>query len=383
VTLTHHPFGPSSIESYSPLHGGCYALVPAPSLDSGHAEAGSRGHEAALKGDLSVLEGDGEMEALVLETREFIAQERRRLDGEEFYELRLELGGVNFGTCDYLRFNERKTNALLIDLKFGYWTVSPAYKNLQILNYVTAAFETFPSLKRILAVIYHARSRKSSFHWFGRRYQSRYRNKIEEIVRNATRCRSGDLHAGDFTPDAVTCGFCARISCPARIQLASALINAWQPIETPVSLPEGFSLTSVSLDQLGALKRLTLALKAFCDCVDAEAKRRAIDEGKIVEGYELKARSGKRSIIGNADIGVAVSVLDRLWRETYPGVQVPPIAEIFLSLMEIGVGDIEKQLARSAPKGRALATQKLIGEALDAAHISQSQNQYYLAAVKI
>ena len=376
MTAQHHPHGPSQVESFDPKSGGCAARIPAEGPDRSHAESGTLDHLAVSSGDLSILEGDEEALKRVAKAREFIRRIAARVDGEEFHEILLRLGDVNYGTCDYLKFSKDGVRAVLIDLKFGYWSVN-AKTSLQLLNYAAAAFHTYPALRRISGFIFMARSGLVTGRNYNRRYFPLYRRTIEHVVGNAARAAK-DPTLTDFTPNTTTCQFCARINCPARIALASALVNSWQ--KTPVVLSQAFSLTKLDLDQLGSLKRLGGALKAFCTAVDAEAKRRAIDEGKIIPGYELKERSGTRTILG-PNIQLAASVIAETWSRLYPETELP-VNEILMKLVEVGVGGIEKQLSPYAPRGEIKRAQLAIAEALEQAHLVTSTPQYILSAVK-
>src|SRR5215467_6399994 len=100
----HHPQGPSQLENLDPRSGGCRVFTPLQRAPGEMAEKGSRQHLAVATDDLSVLEGDREAEAEVLEAREFIlSQEARFGPGEAFHEILLEVPYVNFGTADYLK----------------------------------------------------------------------------------------------------------------------------------------------------------------------------------------------------------------------------------------------------------------------------------------
>jgi Protein of unknown function (DUF2800) len=373
----HHPFGPSQIEGYDPKSGGCYARTPAQTYDFSAALDGTLRHLASASGDMSVLEGDPEAEEQVQKARDYIRFIRARMDGEEFHEIRLNLGHINYGTADYIRLNSGETQGLIVDLKFGFWGVTPAKANLQLLNYVCALMYMRPKVRRVLGVIYHVRSGTATQHWFSRRYYQKYFDRIQTVVTNAVRAHEKP-ESKDFTPNAVTCQFCARIQCPARIQLASALVNVWQ--KEPVSLPQGLLLTRLDIDSLGSLKRLTGALKAFCTAVDAESKRRAIDEGILIPGYELRERSGPRTIVGS-NISLALTVISETWVRLYPSIDLP-INDILMGLVEVSMLDLEKHIARHAPRGAALKTQKLISDALEEAKLVQSMPQWILAAVR-
>jgi hypothetical protein len=370
----HHEFGPSILSSIQK----CGAFVQSEG-DNEKAEAGSLRHEATQTGDLSILEGELGALEVVKRARDFIASQTalHHFNGLTLYEVHLELPQVNFGTADYLRFNLDQTEALLVDLKFGAWSVAKAKTNLQLLNYAAAAFACYPTLKRILGIIWQANGNVST-RWFNRKYLDLYTQRVERIVSKATRARANP-RPEDFTPDPLNCSFCARVGCPARVQLASALVAAWT--KTPVALPKPFSLTRVDLDTLSALKRLCGALTTFAEAVNNEAKRRVFDEGAMISGYEIRERSGKRTLTGESKVETAITILDRFWAERYPDIPLV-MADIILPIVELSVAEIEKQLGRHAPRGQAIATQKLVAETLEKAGLVEAVPQFYLAAIK-
>jgi hypothetical protein len=371
---THHPFGPSIVYAIKK----CGALVPAEG-DSQMAEAGSLRHEVFGSGDFLALGGDEQAVQTVKMARAYVDElcARYGFNGKVFHEVTLELPGVNFGTCDYLKFNSDGTEALLLDLKFGAWSVKAARSNLQLLNYAAAAFETYPHLRRILGVIWQVGGRVST-RWFNRQYLPRYTQTIRSIVERAMRIRANP-QPGDFHPDPVNCSFCARVNCPARVQLASALVSAWA--KTPVTICRPFSLTRIDLDTLTALKRLCGALNTFTDAVNNEAKRRVFDEGVAIPGYEIRERSGKRTLTGEAKVETAIALLGEFWRERYPEIPLD-IPNIILGIVELSVGEIEKNIARHAPRGQSLLVQKAVAEVLEKAGLIEAVPQFFLAAVK-
>jgi|SRR5215510_594686 len=374
----HHPQGPSQLENLDPDSGGCFAFKPLDRPTSEAAEKGSRQHLALACEDLSVLEGDREAEAEVLEAREFITRVTESIGvGEIFREQRLEIPHVNFGTADYIVFNSTGTGAFVIDIKFGAWSVTPASKNLQILNYVVAIFFTYAKVQRIRGIIYHVKTHQASSKYFYRAYLPKYVTRIRKVVENAQRA-SIDPTREDFTPDPVNCGFCGRVNCPARLELASSLLSAWHG--KPVNLPT-LNLTHLPLEQLGLLKQTGNALKAYITAVDEEARRRAFDEGEIVPGYEIRSKSGPRKIISVENITAAAKIVSDAWTQRYPQKELL-LEDTVFGEVEIGVANFEKAAGRSAPKGEIMRAQKLVSEVLEDSKLVNSLPVYFLSAVK-
>ena len=56
------------------------------------------------------------------------------------YELTLKTEKI-FGTLDWLGMNQERTHGIIIDAKFGAWTVTTARKNLQGWAYVSVSFQ--------------------------------------------------------------------------------------------------------------------------------------------------------------------------------------------------------------------------------------------------
>jgi Protein of unknown function (DUF2800) len=376
--VLHHPFGASALEGYDPKSGGCYALIP---RDSFHekAQEGTNQHSALYSGDFSILEGNPELEKEVRETEAYFLSliVAGNYSGETLREITLELPGVNFGTFDLLQFNQAKTRAFIGDAKFGAWSVTPATRNLQLKNYVAYVFENYPSVQHVKASIYQAKHRKGTVVNYTRASFPKLVARIRTIVENATRAAKTPVR-GDFTPDPVNCGFCSRVNCPARIELCSTLVSAWQ--KKPVVLPS-LNFIELSNDQIADLKKLGNAIKSFISSVDDEAKRRVIDEGATIPGYELTSRASKRIIVGVEKINQSQKVMLSAWKKAYPSVPLD-VGAIVSEHCELAVGDIEELVGQVCPKGEKTRGQKLISEALNEAKLIDAPPMFYLAQIK-
>jgi Protein of unknown function (DUF2800) len=371
----HHPFGPSILEMYDPRSRGCRVYLPGSSHYK--SEAGSLKHLAFSTKDFSVLEGDTKAEQEVAEARTIIDFHSQKFDGEEFREIRLE-NEINFGTVDLLRFDREKTKAFVGDLKFGDWPVTSAPRNLQLLNYLVLVFDCYPSVLSVKAVIYQAPLSLFSKVVFRRISLPRLKERIATIVREAQRAAEKP-EPKDFTPYPDVCGYCTRIACPARVELASTLVSAWH--RKPVKFFPSLDPTVLSNQLLADLKVLGSSVRSFADAVDAEAKRRAVEERAIIPGFELVSRSGKRVISGVDKINKAQLVIQEAWNTVYPSAPLP-IGEIVMKLAELGVGDLEKDAGQHAPKGEITRAQKLISQALFKANLIEQTPIIFLAPIK-
>lgn len=371
----HHPQGPSQLENLDPESDGCYALIPNPGSGE-QAEEGTRQHLAWATGDLSPLEGDLELEREVLETAEFFKRASADLDGEELHELTLP-GPDNFGTLDFLKFNQKRNKAFYGDGKFGRWSVTLARKNLQIWNYVALIFWNYPSVHTIKTAIYSAKTRTATYAGFYRRSLPRLLTRIRTVIENAQRARTNPTPE-DFTPHPVNCGFCYRVNCPVRVELASRLLTAWHGV--PIELPT-LNLVRLSPEDLGYLKRLTNALKTFVKAVDEEAKRRVFDADEKIPGYEIREKSGHRTLVGVEKINRAIQFVQEIWEAHYPDIPLS-LADTVLQNIELSVADVEKAVKRVAPRGQIMKAQELVSTQLSEAKFVTQNPIYYLAQIR-
>jgi hypothetical protein len=374
--LKHHPQGPSNLEHLDPKSGGCYAFVRDPTSSEG-AELGTLEHESWARKDLSLLGGDTELEAEVLEVGDYVRQAALAFDGEEFHEVTLEIPGLNFGTIDFFKVNRTETQGLIVDAKFGAWSVTDARHNLQGLNYAAFLFHRYPRLAWVDVVFYMVKHHQASTFRHYRRNLWRILKKLERIVFNAQRV-ARHPEPKDFTPNPVNCGFCQRLNCPARLQLTSSLLSTWT--KQPVQLPS-FDLVRISTSHLAALKRVGNALKTLTKAIDEEARRRAFDEGDIVPGYEIRQKAGRRTVVGVDNINKAQEILIEAWSQKYPEIELP-LGPLISENVEVAVGDLEKAASRVAPRGEILRSQALISDALSQAKLVNSAPIFYLAQIK-
>ena len=371
--IRHHPYGPSRLENYDKRSGGCAVFLPDPQ-GSEKALAGNLKHEVFSTGNYELLSGDTRAAEEVARLIEFADRTREEFPSVH-NELTLSTENI-FGTIDWLGLNEKQTKGIIIDAKFGAWSVTPARSNLQGWAYSILAFRNFPTLKKIKVIFYAARNGTHSEHTFWRYRLPDLEKRVYRIIDKA-KLAAVSPTKNDYSPNAVNCSFCVRLNCPARLGMLGTLVTAWTG--RPTELPH-LNLLEVTTPQLATLKRLSNALKQFIKAVDDEAKRRAFDMGDIVEGYEITQKSGTRTIVGANNITEASKVLAAEWYNLHFGGE--NWGSYILDNTELSVGDLEKAIAKAAPYGKAALAKKIIIESLQKAGLINADTLYFLSAIK-
>lgn len=370
--LAHHPYGPSKLENYDPRSKGCAAFLPGEGTNE-KAEFGTLKHVALSTRDLSVLGGDSRAEAEVSKVVEFIDSFQKEYPIVHS-ELTLKTEKI-FGTLDHLGLDETGRKGLIIDAKFGAWGVTNARKNLQGWAYCLLAFNNFPLLNKIKVIFYAAKTGTHTEHTFWRYRLPALERRVYRIIDRASQVKEAPT-LKDYTPHYLVCSFCVRLNCPARLALLGSLVTQWtgQPVELPT-----LDLLAVSTPQLSALKKLSNVFKTFSAAVDQEAKRRAFDEGDTVEGYEIAEKSGPRTVVGARDITTASKLLAQAWDEL--GFAPQEWGNYILDNTELSIGDLEKEIQKLAPRGKAALAKKIIVDALEKACLIEANQIFYLRAI--
>lgn len=372
--IAHHPYGPSKLENYDPRSGGCLVFLPNPEGNE-KADWGTLKHVVFSTHNYELLGGDTQAAGEVARVIEFVNETR----GEYpcvYNELTLKTEKI-FGTLDHLGMDEGQKKGIIVDAKFGAWSVTEARKNLQGWAYLILAFRNFPTLKKIKVVFYGAKTGQFTEHTFWRYRLPDLEKRVYKIIDRAT-VAAATPNKKDYTPNPINCSFCIRLNCPARLALLGTLVTQWSG--RPVELPH-LDLLKVTTPQLATLKRLSNVFKTFSKAVDDEAKRRAFDEKDIVEGYEIAEKSGTRTVLGAEHITEASKVIAGEWEKLFPGRQ-DNWGSYILDNTELSMADLEKALSKVAPYGKAALAKKMIVDALEKAGLINANRIFYLSAIK-
>ena len=371
--ISHHEYGPSKLENYDPRSGGCAAFIPN-SESNEKAEFGSLKHKALAEQDLRFLEGDSKAENEVVRVLDFINSTKAEYP-IHYSELTLKTERI-FGTLDHLGMDADQKKGIIIDAKFGAWSVTTAQKNLQGWAYCLLAFTNFPTLNKIKLVFYAAKSGTHTEYTFWRYRVPGLEKRIYGIINRAQRVKEAPT-LKDYHPSAVNCSFCVRLNCPARLALMGTLVTQWTG--KPVSLPH-LDLLQVTTPQLAGLKKLSNVFKTFSAAVDSEAKRRAFDQGDVIEGYEISEKSGTRLVVGAENVTKASGVVANEWNklEFSDG----EWGRYVMENVELSISDLEKEVMKLAPRGKATLAKKMIADSLEKAGLVNASKVYYLSAIK-
>jgi hypothetical protein len=371
--ISHHEYGPSKLENYDPRSGGCAAFIPNPESNE-KAEFGTLKHKALAEQDLRFLEGDSKAENEVVRVLDFINSTKAEYP-VVYSELTLKTKEI-FGTLDHLGMDSSQKKGIIVDAKFGAWSVTTAQKNLQGWAYCLLAFHAYPSLRKIKVVFYAARTGLHSEYTFWRYRLPAMEKRIYGIIDRAIKAKEAPTPE-DYTPNAINCSFCTRLNCPARLALLGSLVTVWTG--KPIELPH-LDLLALSTPQLAALKKLSNVFKTFSAAVDSEAKRRAFDQGDIIEGYEIAEKSGTRLVVGAEQITAASKLLAAEWEKLeFPGVDW---GDYILKNVELSIADLEKEVGKLAPRGKATLAKKIVADALEKACLVNASKIFYLSAIK-
>lgn len=290
--MDHHPQGPSSLSGFAK----CCGLIKTQKYNE-MTEEGSFGHRLWETGERPA--GYEELNSLVDKLDASWHSFLSDLGGAgphvtEFKEVRLEDPSLNFGTCDRLVFNPGRTVAAIGDAKFGNWSVDEASLNLQGINYAVLVCLMYPTVNRIWVWFGNPRREEYTYHCYHRdELMWLWKPRIMSIISMAQ-----NPNPANFKYDPVNCGFCARLDCPVRLSVAESY-----PTKEPGTM---------TTEELQKLKTLSNSLKILVDGVDKEAKKRVLDDGEEMEGYEPKERVRRRVIYGTKNIDGALKLASEL-----------------------------------------------------------------------
>lgn len=236
--------------------------------DEGESPSAKRGHKLhkAVYDDATYNSiEDEDDKALIDMIRTYIVKPCEVF--ERHFELRLTLQDEEgrertFGTADFIAVNTAEQEAQLIDWKFGTHPVPVAKNNLQIRCYVAMAFQRFPEVKTIHAMIVQPALGQVNYETmttFSRAVD--YPVLLKEALEI---CESAETATPESAkPDPEACRWCNKMGCPAykntmMIALRDWCDNAPMPGEAPQGAPppEVVEFCDGGLEQLALIKNL-------------------------------------------------------------------------------------------------------------------------------
>lgn len=363
--LPHHAFGPSSLKHRAL----CAGWMNDRAADTSRADEGTLLHAACETGSLAGL--NEEQQACVKTCLEFIAPLEKGADAA-LKEQRLNiLSGLTYGTAD--RVIRRGRKAVVVDFKFGQWSVDPAEENLQGFAYALGAFDLFPEVEQVEVVFLLPRRDEVDRAVFRRAADyDRLRLAVQTVIERA-RAYEATGDPALLTPDVNNCLFCGRkASCPKLLNFAVATARHYAPLEV---VEEVHSSRITDPAQMARLFDAAKVMEKLVDSVKVHALQLALEHGGALCGpdgavvYEVAEREGRREL---RDLGLALPALSQHLDDRE-----------LLSVATVSLPGALKLISDKAPRGQK---SKVVGEVeralREADAVGQGAGSRYLKRVK-
>lgn len=292
------------------------------------AEEGRRLHAAMETGNFSGLSQD-ELR-LVNMCSEYIKSSTTPSD-RAYREVRLDCGGLTWGTADLVIHNESAGKLELIDYKFGRVQVDDAEVNLQGWAYLLGAIDKWhPKTAQITFIM--PRLNIISTAEFAAEDRERLYRRIKLVIDACENCTRDDLNP--CNPQ--VCRFCGAASyCPALAAKNGNLL-ARAKIALPDNLdPEKMTDPAVVGNILDVVPQIEHWVEEVKLLAAAMAK-----SGAEIPGYRLMTRRGRRTL---HDIIGVWNVLHEFY-----GVKI----EDFLPACSVKIEELEKNIRKTLPPGK-------------------------------
>lgn len=357
ATRGHHPDSPSSL--------GSSAACPGFQNEQRQSEAADKGvlqHKATETRDLTLLDGDEEMEQAV---RKAIAYEDEvigsfHLAGEApqiLREVRLIVGDdeVTAGFVDLLVVGRRR--AAIVDHKFGVVPVTPTKDNLQGIAYVLGALRQFSSVEEIEVHFFAPyqgwsaeEQRKKYVHTFFRREIPELELRIRAVIARKHLAYQ-KIEGGDWSlvsPKTDLCLWCARkADCPAIQSIIARAVSKHEDLVVPEETKE-YRLDTPQ--RVAEAYRFANQLQTICESVKKRCVDAALTEGLLPEGFALVKSSRREVVDPRKVLEIAIDL----------GLSEPEA----VALINIPITSFEKALKEKAAKGKGAAAVRIFGERL-------------------
>lgn len=351
VDQAHSEHSPSSLKEKSK----CPGFRNDQTRDKAAANRGTLGHLAVEKENLDVIPPD---DPKLREAAEiclnYLHALRSRLSG--YKELREQRYTIQdqFGHIDHIILHGNK--AELIDYKFAfgeYVADSP-----QFWAYSVGLWDAHPAVEEITVhVLLPFRGVIDQETFSREKDYERLSAQITAIVASARRDDPAAYLTGSH------CAWCAKqASCPKLSSLALTIATKYKADE--LSLPAQYDPANITDPQIIALaKKAAPIMKSWAEKVDARALEMRLNEGIEIPGWELAERKLPFKI---TDAQAAWEVVrDRI------------TPEAFAACADVSIGELEKAIARTAPRGEMGRAKEHLRDALVDANAAKSEGTYH------
>lgn len=259
-----------------------------------------------------------------------------------------------FGHIDHIILHGDQ--AELIDYKFAfgeYVADSP-----QFWAYAVGLWDAHPEVNVITVhVLLPFRGVIDNETWSREKDYERLSAQVASIIAAARRDDPANYLTGAH------CAWCARqATCTKLSSLALTIASNYKADE--LSLPPQYDPANISDPHVIALaKRAAPIMKSWAEKVDARALEMRLKDGVEIPGWELAERNMPFKV---TDAQAAWEVVkDRI------------SPEAFAACAEVKIGDLEKAIARTAPRGEMGRSKEQLRDALVDANAAKSEGTYH------
>jgi hypothetical protein len=280
-------------------------------------------------------------------------------------ELKLSiLDGLTFGTADSVMV--RKDRAIIADAKFGWTAVEDAEYNLQGWAYAVGVFEKYRDVQTVDVVFAQPRLNMVSRHAFHRSTDlNRMSLRIATVI---ARAKGEDK---ELNPTEWACLYCgAKATCKALHKKALIISSKFSSLTDDKDLIDLYNPDQLAnVDLRSKAEILRRVLEPWCEKVKKENLKHILETGEEIPGFELKSRSGRRSV---SDPQITWELVkDRLTPEE------------FAAVTEVSVAQLLKAYSDKAPRGSKENLKQEIEDRLTDAGVLQGGNEIqYLQRTK-
>lgn len=305
LAVKHHEFAPSKLERIEGCPASwkmCRDFHPESGKD---ATRGSLLHEA-IHND-KVLAGLSEQDQnLVMSLRNEYIEPFKSKGFKIFHELpvviRDEDGSeLTAGTLDALILSPDETQGSLIDFKFGIYEVTEAKENPQILAYCAGAFQQFPKLQTVFALIVQPVFGIGNYDKQAKIGRDELPAILKRIRQAEEAAKNADLQdLSIYHATASNCRYCNKFACPkyrewmrTNMEIVGVSEMPQEVEDMTVEYADRVKLAGKAI-QAEMKSVLELADKVILDCGGSENYR--VCSGKVTKKTDWKGLCAKHEI---------------------------------------------------------------------------------------
>ena len=352
----HAKHGPSSLKYKNPAIGGCCHWRNDKFADTKAADDGTHQHDymecwgywiTGKKAEPTMPLSDDQktnvgfcqkiVEPYIRQAEHVGLEEQVTISSEQGEE-------VTWGTSDVVL--QTGSHLTLIDYKFGAGFIDAPEDNMQAKAYTAGALQKYDSAKTAEFIFVIPKRDEVLRHTFKREELPQLITEIAQIVEGAENPDS------PYNPSQEACVFCGeKPKCPAINTAVATVAEHYGELQLPT---EFHSSAIANPDEMSRALDAASIVERWAKSVRHHAMEMVLN-GETVPGYELKSRSGKRTV---RDVQSAWAVLKHTLE-----------LEDFLPACSVSITNLEKAIKERAPRGQKKALAEQVFESLQDAGI--------------